>query len=374
VFGGTCGLARDGGLAVEGQLEQDFGEFVVAVAEDFAFVEEVAGDGLDAEGADAVEVGFDGGLAFAGVLLEGGGEDGRGVDEGVVEDPGAGVVEDFFDVLGSGEAEGLVGLGHEVADVDAGSGGGGDGFGDAADEEIGDERGVERAGSKGDEVGGGDGVQGFGDGWGVGRVHGELDDGAFGGGDFGFAADGGAVVHEGGEGGVGGGGGKDAAAGGENLRAGLDGLGEVAGDGGERGEEEIAEAVAFEVAVGEAVLEELGEQVLVFREGDHAVADVAWGKHVELFAKAAGGATVVGDGDDGGEIGDEAGGKRAGLERGGAALGRAERGGLDAAIEAGGLAGHGDVALEAAQEGGETGASADGDDAKRLGGWRGHPG
>ncbi len=119
---------------------------VVAVAEDFAFVDEVAGDGLDAEGADAVEVGFDGGLAFAGVLGEGGGADGRGVDEGVIEDlgvfgetAGTRVVEDLFDVLGGGEAEAFVGLGHEVADEDAGGAGGGDGFRDAADEEVGDE-------------------------------------------------------------------------------------------------------------------------------------------------------------------------------------------------------------------------------------------
>ena len=41
-----------------------------------------------------------------------------------------------------------------------------------------------------------------------------------------------------------------------------------------------------------------------FAEGDHAVAQVAGGKHVEVFAQAAGGATIVGDGDDGGEVGD----------------------------------------------------------------------
>jgi len=33
--------------------------------------------------------------------------------------------------------------------------------------------------------------------------------------------------------------------------------------------------VAFELAVAEAELEELGEEVLVLGEGDHAVADVA---------------------------------------------------------------------------------------------------
>ena len=58
------------GGGLQGQLQDGFGQDVVAVAEDFAFVDEVAGDGLDAEGADAVEVGFDGGLAFAGVVVE----------------------------------------------------------------------------------------------------------------------------------------------------------------------------------------------------------------------------------------------------------------------------------------------------------------
>ena len=119
---------------------------------------------------------------------------------------------------------------------------------------------------------------------------------------------------------------------------------------GERGDEEVAEAVALEVALVEAVLEEPGEQVLVFGEGDHAVADVAGGKHLEVFAEAAGGAAVVGDGDDGGEVADEAGSvvRRRGV---------AER-------RRASLAGCGDVALEAAQQGGEAGAAADGDDAQ----------
>ena len=172
---------------------------------------------------------------------------------------------------------------------------------------------------------------------------------AFGGGDVGFAAHDGAVVHAGGERGVGGGGGVDAAAGGEDLRAGLDGLGEVAGDAGEGGEEEVAEAVAVEVALGEAVLEKAGEEVFVFGERDEAVAQVAGGKHVEVFAEAAGGAAVVGDGDDGGELADEA-------------------------REVFAVAGNGcvaegacDEALEAAQQGGEAGAAADGDNAKLFG-------
>ena len=157
----SCNTRESESLTIQGEVEDGFGYVVVAVAEDVALVDEVAGDGLDAEGTDAVEVGLDGGLVEAGVLREGYRADGRGVDQCVVEDLRAGVVEDFFDVLGGGEAEALVGLRHEVADVDARGVGGGEGLGDSADKEVGNERGVERAGAEGDEVGGGDGVEGL---------------------------------------------------------------------------------------------------------------------------------------------------------------------------------------------------------------------
>ena len=54
-------------------MEEGFGDAVGVVAQDAALVDEVAGDGFDAEGADAVEVGLDGALAFAGILIEQGG-------------------------------------------------------------------------------------------------------------------------------------------------------------------------------------------------------------------------------------------------------------------------------------------------------------
>ena len=183
----------------------------------------------------------------------------------------------------------------------------GDGLGDTTDEHVGDQRGVERTGAESDEVGVGDGFEGGGEGLGVGGDELELDDAACAGGDVGFAVDDGAVVHERGEGDVGVGGGVDAAAGGEDLRGHLHGLGKVSGDVGEGGEEEIAEAVPFEVTVVEAVLEEPGEQELVLGERDHAVADVSGREHVEFFAETTGRATVIGDGDDGGKVADEAG-------------------------------------------------------------------
>ena len=62
--------------------------------------------------------------------------------------------------------------------------------------------------------------------------------------------------------------------------------------------------MAFKLALVEAVLEELGEEMLVLRQRDHAVADVAGGKDVELVAKSPGGTAIVGDGDHGGELAD----------------------------------------------------------------------
>jgi len=81
--------------------------------------------------------------------------------------------------------------------------------------------------------------------------------------------------------------------------------------------------------------------VLVFGERDHAVADVAGREDFELFAEAAGGAAVVGDGDYGGELADEAGEVGAGC--GGAWM-------LAALEVQGGDAGSGDVSLKAAQQ------------------------
>jgi hypothetical protein len=134
------------------------------------------------------------------------------------------------------------------------------------------------------------------------------------------------------------------------VGGGLYGCGEVSGDAGEGGEEEVAEGVAFEGAAGEAVLEETREEVLVFGEGDETGADIAGRREVKVFAEAAGGAAVVGDGDDGGELADEAGG-----------LGAA---GFDGGRGAGGCC---DEAFEAAKEGGEACTAADGDDAELTG-------
>src|SRR5260370_9743938 len=56
----------------------------------------------------------------------------------------------------------------------------------------------------------------------------------------------------------------------------------------------------------DAILEKADEKGFIFRKSDHAVANVAGREDAILAAQAAGTAAVVGDGDDGGEIGDGA--------------------------------------------------------------------
>ena len=166
------------------------------------------------------------------------------------------------------------------------------------------------------------------------------------GGDFGFAANRGAIFHQGFEFDVRGGGGIDVSAGKQNFRGQPDGLAEVPGDGGQRRQKQIAEAMAFEArSFGETMLKQPGEQGFVFGESDDAVANVARRKHVELFAQTSAGAAVVADRDHGAEFADYP---------------ANWRGYSDAAP------GASHVALEALEQGGKAGAAADGDDAQTL--------
>ncbi len=90
------GVDRWSLMTAQRKVEQGCGDAVGIVAEDVALVDEVAGDGFDAKGTDAGEVGLDGRLAFASVFFEQCRRDGRGVDEGVVEKPGVRQMRGFF--------------------------------------------------------------------------------------------------------------------------------------------------------------------------------------------------------------------------------------------------------------------------------------
>ncbi len=94
------------------------------------------------------------------------------------------------------QAGALVGLGHQVADVDAQGLGAADGFGDSAHQQVGDATGEERAGADADDVGVENGVERLGQRTGIGRNQAEAGDAAAAGGDFGLSTDAFAVAHQ----------------------------------------------------------------------------------------------------------------------------------------------------------------------------------
>ena len=75
-----------------------------------------------------------------------------------------------------------------------------------------------------------------------------------------------------------------------------------AGDAVEGRQEEIAEALALQRALSEAVVEQLPHEGLHVGKGLQTVAHVAGGQHPQLLAQDAGAAAVVRHRDDGGEI------------------------------------------------------------------------
>ena len=135
--------------------------------------------------------------------------------------------------------------------------------------------------------------------------------------------------------------GKYAAADGQNLAADANSLAKISGNVSQRREKEIAKVVAGKAASRlEAILEEAAEQGFILGKCDHAVADIAGREDAVLAAKAAGAAAVIGDGDNGGEVGD-----------------RPLAGGMPVVAA-------NDVFLKAAKERGETGATSKSDDAE----------
>ena len=80
-------------------------------------------------------------------------------------------------------------------------------------------------------------------------------------------------------------------------------LAEVAGDGRHGRKKKIAEVVSpHALACWEAVLEQAGQQGLVFGERHNTIAHIAGRRHVQLFAQPPAGTAVVAHRDDGREI------------------------------------------------------------------------
>jgi len=332
-------------LAMEEFLEEEAGEAAGVVAQDAVFLEEIVEDDAEAE---LLEGGKIDGHRFGALrAIPAGhiGGHGLAIGDDPIDDAARDVLLDGAEMIGEGVAGGFAGLGHQIGDVNARSLGLGDGAGDFRDQQVRENAGVERAGTEEDQIGLLDGFDGPGE-----RTHAArgkldfLDRRAAAGGDAGLAVNNAAVFERGNEVHVRKRRWKNAAANGEHFAADADGFGEIAGDVGERGEEKIAEIVADEAAAGmEAVLKQAAEEGFIFRKGHHAVADVAGREEAVLPAQAAGAAAVIGDRDDGGEIGD-------GVFGAGVLIDAAD-----------------DEFLEAAKERGKSGAASKSDDAEAAG-------
>ena len=96
---------------------------------------------------------------------------------------------DLGNVLRGRKPDALVGLRHQVADEDSDGACGRQRLRDRPDEQVGDQRRIERAGAKGDEVCFGDGLEGLRKRLRIGRFHHQFDDAVRAGGDVRLAAD-----------------------------------------------------------------------------------------------------------------------------------------------------------------------------------------
>jgi len=269
------------------------------------FFDEVVEDDAITEFLERVEIDGNGLGALSAVALGDFTRDGLSIRDDPVDHAAGCVLANGFEVIGKGVAGGFARLRHEIGDVYARGFGVGDGVCDFGDEQVGKDARIQRAWAEQDEIGFADGFNRFGKRpGGAGREREPLDALAAGS-DAGFAVDATAIFESCDERDVRNCRGENLAADRENFAADADGFGEIAGDVGERGKEEVTEVVADETAAGvEAILKQAAEESFVLAESDHAVADVAWREDAIFAAQAAGAATVVGDGDDCGQTRD----------------------------------------------------------------------
>jgi len=319
-------------------VDKEIGELRRIMTNDAVFLEEIAGEELDAKAGDLLRIQTNLLGAFHAIAARDFGRDGLTIGDDVVDEILADVILDGADMFAESVVGSFAGLGHKISDVDARSFRASDGLGDFRNQQIWKDAGIERAGAHENKVSVVDGVDSSGKRTDTARNEFEFADRCRTAGNVGFARNALASGERGDKMNVGDRGRKDAATNGQDFRGDPNGFGEVSGDVSEGGEEEIAEIVAAEAASRlEAILEETAEEGFVFGKRDHAVANVAGRKDAIFAAQASGAAAVVGDGDDGGEIGD------------GAGQGRF----LVAAPD--------DVILQAAQQSGESSAPTKGD-------------
>ena len=149
-----------------------------------------------------------------------------------------------------------------------------------------------------------------------------------------------AIVHQGFERNILDGRGQDASVNAEELAGLADGSRKIAGDLTERGQEQIAHAVAAQAAAHvKTKLKRAGDGRIFVRERGDTTANIAGGKNAVVAAEAAGAAAVIGDGDDGSEFGNR---------------------------EVARLAGNGSEIAKAVQDGGKSSAAAERNDAAEM--------
>ena len=226
------------------------------------------------------------------------------VQQDVVEEPVPDVVDERLEVLGRGVEAGLARLRRHVADVDPDPVRRRHGVADVADQQVRQHARVEAAGADDHQVRLEDPLDRLGVGPHVGGLDRDVGDRLVRGADGGLALQAPARLegrrqverHARGR--------QDLAAHRQDAVRLAHRLLEVAGDRGHGGDEQVPEGVVVEPGAGrEAVLHELGHERLGVGQGGDAVADVPGRRDPELLAQAAAAAPVVGQGDDGGDVG-----------------------------------------------------------------------
>src|ERR1700722_5145037 len=156
----------------------------------------VAEDGNHAESFNRLQIVHDLAGAFArvfGLKFRG---SGSSVNEGVVEDLFLRVAIERANMVGGGQPEALVGLGHQVAYVDPGSWRFDNRLRDATHQQVRNQAGKKRSRTDGDQVSVGNCLQGLRHGSDVGWDEKQFPNASLAGSDVGFSANAGAVFHE----------------------------------------------------------------------------------------------------------------------------------------------------------------------------------
>ncbi len=324
--------------------KEEIGEARGVVADYAVLLQEVGGDVAQSHAFQFGERGLNDFRALGFVAAQDLRRSGRAVDHGAIKQARARVLVNRTHVVGNRVMLGLAGLGHKIRDVDALCVGMGDDVRDVFDEEIGNDAGVKRAGADKNQIGGAKRFENIGERADAARDQAYTANPLFRARDIRFAGDDGAIFQLGLEGHVLRGGRKYAAAYRKHARGDAHGFRKISGDIREGSYKKVSEAVAGEAASnGKAILKKFAEKVFVLRERNHAIADIARGKHAIVTAKTARTSAIVRNCDNSGEIGN---------------------GKADAFFF-----GSGDIFLEAAQNRGKAGAAAECDNADGPGTW-----